>query len=52
MFIFVTDTDENEKTISQSSALGEVEIGQYKNTERIRNMKMRREQTNNLMARF
>ena len=36
MFTFVTDTDGNEKTISQSSALGGEEIGQDKNTERIR----------------
>jgi len=38
LFNFFTDTDENEKTISQSSALGREEIGQDKDTERKRKL--------------
>jgi len=34
MFTFSTDTDTNEKTISQSSALGEEETGQEKETDK------------------
>jgi len=36
MFIFFTDTDENEKTIKQSSALRGEEIGQDKKRQRER----------------
>jgi len=52
MFTFFTDKDENEKTISQSSALRGEEIGENKETVRKRKMDMRRREqvlTNNIM---